>query len=101
MVRQVKIKRDAEKEAERGEQKGAPNLSAKLPKFTIAHFNGSHLDWQRFFNQFDAEIDKLITIPAVTKFSYLKEFLKPAVRQLIDSLPFTSEGYVQAKWTKK
>ena len=44
MERQVKIKWDAEKEVERREEKAAPKWSAKLPKLTIAQFNGSHLD---------------------------------------------------------
>ena len=57
MERQVKVKWDAEKEVERREERAAPKWSAKLPKLTIAQFNGSHLNWQRFFNQFDAEID--------------------------------------------
>ena len=33
----------------------------------------------------------------MSKFSYLKELVIPKVRLLIDSLPFTSEGYTRAK----
>ena len=33
----------------------------------------------------------------MSKFSYLKELLIPRVRLLIDSLPFTLEGYSRAK----
>ena len=33
----------------------------------------------------------------MSKFSYLKELVIPKVRLLIDSLPFTSEGYTKAK----
>ena len=35
----------------------------------------------------------------MSKFSYLKESVIPKVRLLIDSLPFTSEGYTRAKNT--
>ena len=67
--------------------------AAKLPKLVITKFNGTPQDWLRFWNQFEAEIDKP-QVAAVTKFSYLKE---PKVRNAIDSLPFTVEGYERAK----
>ena len=54
------------------------------------------MDWFRFWNQFEKEIDKQDISP-VTKFSYLKEFLFLQVRKLIDGLPFTPEGYSRAK----
>ena len=33
----------------------------------------------------------------MTKFAHLKEFLIPDIQKLIDSLPFTTEGYTRAK----
>ena len=62
----------------------------------ITKFEGTHLDWFRFWNQFETEIDK-VEIIAIIKFSYLKEFLVPKVRALIDGLPFTPEWYTRAK----
>lgn len=50
----------------------------KLPKLTITKFQGTHLDWLRFWSQFKTEIDKA-TIMQVAKFSYLKELLDPKV----------------------
>ena len=64
----------------------------KLPKLVILKFEGTALDWFRFWNQFETEIDKQ-DISFVTKFPYLKEFLIPQVRKLIDGLLFASEGY--------
>ena len=46
--------------------------NAKLPKLVIIKFKGTHLDWTRLWNQFEAEIDTA-NIPQITKFSYLKE----------------------------
>lgn len=66
----------------------------------ITKFQGTHLDWQRFWGQFEAEIDKS-DIGPVAKFSYLKELLVPRVRTTIDGLPFTSEGYTRAKNIQK
>ena len=34
---------------------------------------------------------------SLAKFSYLKEFLEPNARSMIDGLPLTSEAYNQAK----
>ena len=34
---------------------------------------------------------------AITKFSYLKEFVDLKVRKTIDGFPFTAEGYNRAK----
>ena len=62
----------------------------------ITKFQGTHLDWQRFWGQFEAEIDQS-DIGPVAKFSYLKQLLVPRVRTTIDGLPFTSEGYTRAK----
>ena len=55
------------------------------------------MDWFKFCNQFETEIDQKDHISPVTKYSYLKEFLLAHVRKLVDSLPFTSEGYSHAK----
>ena len=71
-------------------------IKVKLLKLEITKFNGTRLDWTRFWNQFSVEIDSS-RLASVTKLSYLKEFLEPKVRSIIDGLPFTSEGYNRAK----
>ena len=68
----------------------------KLPKLKITKFEGTALDWFRFWNLFETEIDQ-VQISPISKFSYLKELLVPKVRLLIDGLPFTPEGYTRAK----
>ena len=68
----------------------------KLPKLVIAKFDGSHIDFLRFWNTFTDEIDKS-SIPATSKFSYLKELLGTKARSQIDGLPFSTEGYARAK----
>ena len=57
----------------------APVKSAKLPKLVITKFSGELTDWPRFWNQFEAEIDRS-EVAAVTKFSYLKELVNPKVK---------------------
>ena len=72
------------------------NIQVKLPKLAITKFEDTNLAWFRFWNQFETEIDK-VEISAISKFSYLKEFLVPKVRALIDGLSFTSEGCARTK----
>ena len=74
----------------------APMKSAKLPKLVITKFSGELTDWPRFWNQFEAEINRT-EVAAVTKFSYLKELVGPKVKTAIDGVPFTTEGYQRAK----
>ena len=57
----------------------AVSSAAKLPKLVITKFNGTHQDWSRFWNQFEAEIDKS-KAAAISKFSYLKESVDSKVR---------------------
>ena len=81
---------------EQAKQERDKEIKVKLPKLEITKFNGTHLDWVRFWSQFEVEIDKS-NLPAVTKFSYLKELVIPKVRASINGLPFTTEGYNRAR----
>ena len=69
---------------------------AKLPKLVITKFDGTFMDWPRFWGQFTETIDKTSVAP-ITKFSYLRELLNPKVKRTIEALPFTVEGYNRAK----
>ena len=92
----LKVKRDHEKKLEEDRNKSLKESGAKLPKLTITKFQGTHLDWLRFWSQFETEIDKA-SITQVAKFSYLKELLTPKVRASVDGLPYNTEGYGRAK----
>ena len=70
-------------------------VNVKLPKLVITKFDGTFLDWFRFWNQFESKIDKA-GIDPVSTYPDLKELLIPRVRLLIDGLPFTSEEYSRA-----
>ena len=48
-------------------EKGKMETKVKLPKLIITKFQGTHLDWYRFWNQYEAEIDKA-DIDSVAKF---------------------------------
>jgi hypothetical protein len=85
----LEMKQEYEKKMEEARMKSATKgNNAKLPKLVITKFQGTHLDWQRFWGQFEtAEIDKA-EISQITKLSYLKELLVPKARTYIDGLPF-------------
>ena len=78
------------------DSENSSSVGAKLPKLEISKFQGTFLDWMRFWNQFESEIDKA-ELTQVATFSYLKELLVPSVRASIDGLPFTTKGYERAK----
>ena len=68
----------------------------RLPKLSNSRFRRTHLDFFGFWNTFETEVDKA-NIDPITKFSYLKEFLEPKVRPLIENFIHTVEGYERAK----
>ena len=78
--------------------KSDEKVSVKLPKLKITKFEGTALDWFRFWNQFETEINQVQRSP-ISNFSNLKELLAPKVTLLIDGLLFTFEGYARANST--
>ena len=90
------MRADLERKTREEERKDAKlEVKVKLPKLEITKFKGNHVDWTRFWIQFETEIDRSSLSP-VAEFSYLKEFLEPKARSMIDGLLFTSEGYNRA-----
>lgn len=85
-------------EARKSHISGSSSLvkTAKLPKLVITKLGGALMDWPHFWNEFDTKIDRF-DVPSMTNFCYLKELVEPNVRTLIDGLPFSTEGYEQAK----
>ena len=67
----------------------------RLPKLEISKFQGTYLDWTRFWSLFESQIDKT-DVTSEAKFAYLKELVIPKVRAMIEKLPCSSEGYEKA-----
>ena len=74
----------------------AKRIKTKLPDLQISKFQGSHLDWVRFWGLFETQIDKA-PMNDEAKFAYLKEHVVPKVRVTIDKLPLSTEGNAKAK----
>ena len=84
------MKREYEKE-KKSKSGREQNLSqVKFPKLTISKFECTYLGWQRFWSQFDCEIDGA-EFAQVLKFNFCKEMFKPKERVLVE------RGYERAK----
>ena len=67
----VKMRADLERKTREEEKKDAKlEVKVKVPKLETTKLKGNHLDWTRFWSQFEMEIDRSSLVP-VTKFSYL------------------------------
>ena len=92
MIMEIQLHMKKKKEEDKTIKSGCNVLKVKLPKLVIIWCNGTHIDWFTFWCQFKSEID-ISEFPAVSKLSYLKEFILK-VRVIIDGLHFTTEGYI-------
>ena len=100
-LKKLKFKQSLEFEAKLEEVREKPEvtqkqLSVKLAKLEMTKFKGTHMDWFRFWSQFETEVERQ-NIDPLTKFNYFKEFLEPKVRSTIKNLNHSSEGYERAK----
>ena len=62
----------------------------------VSKFEGTALDWFRFWNQFESD-RSTGSHKSCYKIFISEGVLLPHVRKLVDSFPFTSEGYSRAK----
>ena len=93
-LQRAKLKLKTELQNEKTSSQGTHQTAtsqAKLPKLVITKFDGSYMDWPRFWGQFSETIDKTSVAP-ITKFSYLRELVDSKVKCTIEALPFTAEG---------
>ena len=74
----------------------AMGIQAKLPKLVITKFDGTYMDWPRFWGQLEETINKT-SIPNVTKFTCLRELLNNKVKKTVEALPSSVKGYNGAK----
>ncbi|GFW45139.1 integrase_H2C2 domain-containing protein [Trichonephila clavipes] len=58
--------------------------NVKLPKLTINHFYGDNSQWLTFWNTFETTIHKNESLDKITKFNYLRTYLKGCALNSID-----------------
>ena len=67
----------------------------KLPKLILPEFKGEVVEWQSFWDQFNAVVHQS-ELPDITKFTYLKSVLKDEALSSIKGLSLTSKNYYSA-----
>ena len=72
------------------------DVMCKLPKLVIKEFDGSVLNWQTFWDQFESTIHSTINISNIDKFSYLASFLCKSAHDTISGLAPTNQNYLEA-----
>ena len=86
----------SEKQPENVECETSAIRVAKLPKLVISKFDGSFMDWPRFWGQFSEAIDKS-TIAPISKLTYLLELLEPKVKHTVEACPSPLKAIIVRK----
>ena len=73
----------------------AGSVEAKLPKLELPCFSGDVREWTSFWEQFQAVIENS-DLPGVSKFSYLRMYLRGEALTAIAGLSLTTEDYEAA-----
>ncbi len=68
----------------------------KLPKLNLRVFSGNPLDWQCFWDSFDAAVHRNPSLNGIKKFNYLKAQLKDEALHSIMGFQLTNSNYEQA-----
>ena len=76
--------------------RGTNNPSAKLPKLSLPTFSGNPLEYQGFWDSFNAAVNENSCLEEVMKFNYLKSVLRRSALSSISGLSLPSENYQQA-----
>ena len=79
-----------------GRQGSGLTTTSELPKIEIPKFNGEVVEWLRFWELFDANINQHPNLKDSTKLHYLQTRLTGQAAQLIQRLPLNDQSYRQA-----
>ena len=64
----------------------------KLPKFELPKFSGNVLEWQSFWDKFEASIHSS-DLPDINKFTYLQSYLEGEAKAAVQGLSVTADHY--------
>ena len=71
-------------------------VSVKLPKLELPHFDGKYTEWQTFWEHFETHIHHNDDVPVISKFSYLVSLLDGDAKQVIKGYSHTESNYKHA-----
>ena len=69
------------------------SLNSRLPKLTLPVFSGDPLNWQTFWDSFNAAVHTNPALGSIQKFNYLKAQLQGDAARAIAGLPLTERNY--------
>ena len=72
------------------------NSNGKLPSLNIKQFYGNRLEHQSFWDSFRAAVHENDTSRNITKFNYLKSYLKRQALSAISGISLPEENYSEA-----
>ena len=68
----------------------------KLPRLELPKFSGNLIEWQSFWDRFNALVDQS-DLPVISKFSYLQSLLNGEALSVIQGLALTTANYTIAR----
>ena len=79
-----------------GDSSRVPQAVTRLPKQSLPTFSGDPLEWQTFWDSFDAAINKNVGLSGVQKFTYLHGQVQGDAARVIAGFPLTDDNYAHA-----
>ena len=76
--------------------RSSSDVRVKLPKLELRKFDGTALNWQTFWDQFDSSIHSKESISDIDKFTYLRSLLCESASDCISGLTLTVPNYQEA-----
>ena len=70
--------------------------TVKTPKIEPPSFDGNIMNWQSWWDQYEAAVHKQPKLSDVNKFVYLKRLLNTKAQECISGLSLTNENYTEA-----
>ena len=77
-------------------QQSQSKRHARLPKISIATFDGNPLQYQTFMDRYESSINSSEQLTDIEKFLYLKGLLKGRALNTIEGLSLTDANYKEA-----
>ena len=71
-------------------------LVSMLPKLTLPSFNGNPLEFQTFWDFFEAAVHNNVGLTGAQKFQYLRALLSGDAAQVISNLPLCGANYLNS-----
>ena len=71
----------------------AANTTVRLPRLDLPTFSGNALEWQPFWDCFDAAVHSNTTISGIQKLNYLRSLLRGEAAQVVAGFSLTNDHY--------